>query len=696
MIAYAAKRLNATQRNYAPTKGELFAAVVFIRHFGYYLRHRRFVLRTDHRALLQIKTMDPPMGAIGRWLDCISNFDFQVVYRKGSQHGNADALSRADFIPSEHTVEDTGEQVSAIHLPCSRREQLVKQQLEDRSLKVVHQWIRQNRTPSKSELSGLPEPLRHFADLRASFSIVDKVLMYQEPRSMSLVPVWPECWEKDLIIKAHAHLSHRGPEATAAYLQERVYFPNLAQKVSWVISRCSPCLVKTKPSSRGQHRQLHSHASPAPWHTLSIDFVGPFPPSPQNFRYLLTEKDLFTRWLEAFPTKDMTTDTVMRILNNELFPRYGYPYRIHADNGTQFASNLFHKWCQKFGIRITHTPPYNPRSNPVERAHRDLEAALTALCQNKTSRWVEFLPQALMAQRVVQCSSTGSSPFQLMFGRKPRCELDLLFPLPSDLHVSPQDFAETLFARQQAAFQQARTVAAQTVERQRLQYHGKLPKFHEGQLVWVFIPRPPKRFVKLAIWWTGPWIVVSVLNPLTYAVQFGRTIKPDVKHTIVAVDRLKPYFDDETVPPPVSMDHNPGDPYVETCNLPQVAQDELDEHAPEAQLSYPYLTEGHQPVVPGPSPSYPRHTVPISEPDKIVNKQTDPLNDEFPSQPDSSSDSDSEPESDAPVAVSPEAPVATGKYSRIRNRLDPLPVIPDVPPTERNLRYLRREAHKNS
>ena len=99
VIAYAAKRLDSTQLNYAPTKGELFAAMFAMKHFDYFLAGKKFVLRTDHSSLQYIKTMQPPSLVEGRWLECVTKYDFDVLYRKGTAHGNADALSRAEHLP---------------------------------------------------------------------------------------------------------------------------------------------------------------------------------------------------------------------------------------------------------------------------------------------------------------------------------------------------------------------------------------------------------------------------------------------------------------------------------------------------------------------------------------------------------------------------------------------------------------------
>ena len=34
-----------------------------------------------------------------------------------------------------------------------------------------------------------------------------------------------------------------------------------------------------------------------------------------------------------------------------------------SDNGPPFRSNQFEKFCEKHGIRLVHSPPWNPESN---------------------------------------------------------------------------------------------------------------------------------------------------------------------------------------------------------------------------------------------------------------------------------------------------------------------------------------------
>ena len=94
VIAYGSKALSKSQRNYCTTYRELLALVEFIPHFKHFLMGRSFVVRTDHSSLRWLMRFKDAEGLVGRWLAKLSNYDFTVEHRAGSNHGNADALSR--------------------------------------------------------------------------------------------------------------------------------------------------------------------------------------------------------------------------------------------------------------------------------------------------------------------------------------------------------------------------------------------------------------------------------------------------------------------------------------------------------------------------------------------------------------------------------------------------------------------------
>ena len=98
-IANASKTLSETQRNYSQIQKEALSIVFALRKFHHFLYGRKFILVTDHKPLLSLfgpTKATPQLAAdrLARWALMLSQYEYTVEYRKTSDHGNADALSR--------------------------------------------------------------------------------------------------------------------------------------------------------------------------------------------------------------------------------------------------------------------------------------------------------------------------------------------------------------------------------------------------------------------------------------------------------------------------------------------------------------------------------------------------------------------------------------------------------------------------
>ncbi|GFW78082.1 retrovirus-related Pol polyprotein from transposon 297 [Trichonephila clavipes] len=92
VVAYWSKCLSKPERNYCVTRKELLAIVKAIEHFHHYLYGQKFLLRTDHASLTwHFRNTE---GQVARWIQRLNEYYFDIRHRKGSSHGNADALSR--------------------------------------------------------------------------------------------------------------------------------------------------------------------------------------------------------------------------------------------------------------------------------------------------------------------------------------------------------------------------------------------------------------------------------------------------------------------------------------------------------------------------------------------------------------------------------------------------------------------------
>ena len=95
VIAYASNKLSKCQHKYCVTRKELLAAYIYIIQFKHYLMGKKFLLRTDHKALLWLLDWKKPSTSqYCLWKSELEAYDFEIQHRKGENHGNADGMSR--------------------------------------------------------------------------------------------------------------------------------------------------------------------------------------------------------------------------------------------------------------------------------------------------------------------------------------------------------------------------------------------------------------------------------------------------------------------------------------------------------------------------------------------------------------------------------------------------------------------------
>lgn len=577
VIAYGAKRLTSAQAKYPSTKGELAAAIIFMRQWRYYLQYRKFVLRIDNRALLWIRTMERPAGMIQRWLDTLANFDFEVQHRPGKKHGNADSLSRAEHLPP---TEDGSTTISDDQIAQLQVEEKEGPLTEKPAIIAGAQRDHEETGPIVRHLQSgkaCPTTLHPKAQwLKSALPNLalkdDGVLRYRKEtmeagRSKQVwLTVLPTPLLKATLRRAHSIMAHKSAAATVELASRHVYHPQMLAIAQEVVQECVDCQSHLQQPPK-ERREVADKSRPGyPFQRIAVDIVGPLPPSTKGNEYLLTVKDEFTRWIEAFPMARATADTIAHLLNTEIIARYGVPEVIHSDQGRQFLSKVMQDLAAQLGITLTCTPAYNPKSNPVERSHRDLKRALTALVGNQPNKWEDMLGPALFAIRTAICQTTKFAPFQLLFGRHPTTPLDMIFGRPTDGHQ--------LDPNRKPAWQEAQLWARQnindTIQRQRSSYFSVKRKFNDGDKVWLFTPTPTPGPSKFNRYWTGPWTIDHHINPVVVA------INPDPawqrkKSEVVSIDRLKLFFPQENISNPPAFDQvldRPGDEaaeYITQC-----------------------------------------------------------------------------------------------------------------------------------
>ena len=125
----------------------MLGVVWAFRHFRCYLLGKRFLVRVYHRALELPGKFKEPSAIIARWLEFLSQFEYDLQYRQGRAHANADALSRLP-VEQETRAEVVVKAVEVEKLPVpfvQRRNwsfaSWVEAQSRDDDLSQLREWL---------------------------------------------------------------------------------------------------------------------------------------------------------------------------------------------------------------------------------------------------------------------------------------------------------------------------------------------------------------------------------------------------------------------------------------------------------------------------------------------------------------------------------------------------------------------------
>ncbi|KAJ3659856.1 hypothetical protein Zmor_011519 [Zophobas morio] len=93
-IAYASRTLTTAEKNYSITELEALAVLYGLTHFRHFVYGSPIIVKSDHHALCYLKNSNQSTSRLTRWAIKLEEFDYEVVYKNGKAHADADCLSR--------------------------------------------------------------------------------------------------------------------------------------------------------------------------------------------------------------------------------------------------------------------------------------------------------------------------------------------------------------------------------------------------------------------------------------------------------------------------------------------------------------------------------------------------------------------------------------------------------------------------
>lgn len=479
-----------------------------------------------------------------RWVSQLSIFDFDIEYRKGKNNANADALPRMSnqdvaialqSCPQQVTsspqkpvgtpeMSDVPQPVSSADenfldigtesLPAMTINEICLAQKEDSVVGPVLFSKSRNQKPSRSERAEMGERARLLLKEWGRLVIRNGVLFRKVKdiqRGNLEQLILPEMLHTNVKTTLHDDSGHLGFERTLQMIRERFYWPKMFQEIKAWCEQCERCCLRKTPTA-GVRAPLVSIHTSAPMELVCVDFLT-LEKSRGGIANVLIVMDHFSRYAHAYPTRDQKAGTVARTLWKNFFCRFGFPAKLHADQGRNFESAVAKELYKCVGIEKTHTTPYHPQGNgTTERFNRTLMNMLGTLEPHQMPRWHEHVDAMTHAYNCTQYDSTGYTPYFLMFGRHPRLPVDLIFGLSSPSNPCEySEYVQTLHDALSKAYTQASQSSHQAKQMQKKHYdkRAKGQVFSPGDRVLVKVCHVEGRQKLGDRWEAHPYIVVK-------------------------------------------------------------------------------------------------------------------------------------------------------------------------------------------
>lgn len=408
-IAYMSQKLSSAQRNYTVSEQECLAAVTAVRKFRAYIEGHTFEVITDHASLKWLMSQSDLHGRLARWALKLQGFSFTIRHRKGSQNIVPDSLSRMYAENNEGIELCNMEGIFANAIEDSVEIDLNSPEFESREYLSL-------LTKLRNKLGYLPDIKieNGFIYKRVEYATGDEV---QEQMSWKL---WvPATMTHDLITRAHDHplAAHGGVGKTLRRLKTFFFWPKMTKQVSEYVLSCDIC-KQTKATNKTLRPPMGlPSTSVRVFQRLYLDLLGPYPRSSSGNIGIVIVLDHLSKFHFLEPIKKFTANIIVEFLEKRIFHIFGVPESITTDNGVQFKSNVFKNFLNSYNVFHNLTAIYSPQANASERVNRSVIAAIRAYVRPSQRDWDENLSSISCALRSSVHTSTGYSPYFLLFGQ---------------------------------------------------------------------------------------------------------------------------------------------------------------------------------------------------------------------------------------------------------------------------------------
>ncbi|GJW98248.1 putative reverse transcriptase domain-containing protein [Tanacetum coccineum] len=330
VIAYASRQLKKHEENYTT-----------------------YDLELDHKSLQYILDQKELNMRQRRWIELLSDYDYEIRYHPSKANVVADALSRKDREPIR-----VRSLVMTVHT-----------NLLERILNAQTEAMKEENVKAKN-LGRLIKPI---------FETRSDETQCFEGR------IWLPLFGglRDLIMH-ESHKSkysiHPGSDKMYQDLKKLYWWPNMKAEIATYVSKCLTCAkVKAehqKPSGLLQQPEIPEWK----WEKITMDFVSGLPRTPSGYDSIWVIVDRLTKSAHFLPIKK--TDSIEKLTQlylKEIVCKHGVPTSIISDRDNLFTSRFWKSLQEVMGTQLDMSTAYHPEiDGQSERTIQTLEDMLRA------------------------------------------------------------------------------------------------------------------------------------------------------------------------------------------------------------------------------------------------------------------------------------------------------------------------------
>lgn len=382
VVAYFSQKLSPAQQAYAASEKEGLAVLTAIDKFRPYIEGTRFVVITDASALTHImKGKWRTSSRLSRWSIELQGYDFEIRHRRGRDNVIPDALSRS--MEAASLEEGDAWYPTLYNKVLSDPDDCVDYKVEEGKLfKFV---------PSKTEV--------------LDFGFEWKLCV-------------PERSRDEVLRKEHDESFHVGYEKLLDKIRTRYYWPKMAVSIRKYVERCRTC-KECKPATISQHPVMgNPRLASKPFQILAIDFIQSLPRSKSGHAHLLVLLDVYSKWTMLVPVRKISTDLVIKTLEELWFRRLSVPEILISDNATTFLSKSFQNFLTRYQVKHWANSRHHSQANPVERLNRSINACIRTYVRSNQRIWDTRISEVEYTLNNTTHSSTGLTPYMILHGHE--------------------------------------------------------------------------------------------------------------------------------------------------------------------------------------------------------------------------------------------------------------------------------------